>query len=114
MAIYSVRILKSASRELEALDKQVAKRIVAKIQWLSENLESLKPTALKGELSGLFKLREGDFRIIYQILAQGENCSHSRNRPSSRNLSLTFWPLANQSLPDGKLGASKLTEQRGA
>jgi len=68
MAIYSVRILKSASRELEALDKQVAKRIVAKIQWLSENLESLKPTALKGELSGLFKLREGDFRIIYQIL----------------------------------------------
>ena len=68
MLIYSVRILKSASRELEALDKQVAKRIVAKIEWLSENLESLKPTALKGELSGLFKLREGDFRIIYQIL----------------------------------------------
>ena len=68
MAIYSVRILKSASRELEALDNPVAKRIVAQIQWLSENLESLKPTALKGELSGLFKLREGDFRIIYQIL----------------------------------------------
>ena len=68
MAIYSVRILKSAGRELEALDKPVAKRIVAKIQWLAENLESLKPTALKGELSGLFKLREGDFRIIYQIL----------------------------------------------
>jgi mRNA interferase RelE/StbE len=68
MAIYSVRILKSAGRELEALDNPIAKRIVAKIQWLSENLESLKPTALKGELSGLFKLREGDFRIIYQIL----------------------------------------------
>jgi mRNA interferase RelE/StbE len=29
---------------------------------------SIKPTALKGELSGLFKLREGDYRIIYQIL----------------------------------------------
>ncbi len=68
MATYSVRILKPASRELESLDRAVAKRIVKRIQWLSENLESLKPTALKGELSGLFKLREGNYRIIYQIL----------------------------------------------
>ena len=68
MPAYSIRILKHASRELEALDRIVAKRIVKRIQWLSENLESLKPTALKGELSGLFKLREGDYRIIYQIL----------------------------------------------
>lgn len=68
MAIYSVRILKSASRELESLDRPIAKRIVARIHWLSENLESLKPTALTGELSGLFKLREGDYRIIDQIL----------------------------------------------
>ncbi len=68
MSTYSVRILKAASREFEGLDRAVAKRIIKRIQWLSDNLESLKPTALKGELSGLFKLREGDYRIIYQIL----------------------------------------------
>jgi len=68
MATYTVRILRPASRELAKLDNTVATRIVKRIQWLSENLVSLKPTALKGELSGLFKLREGDYRIIYQIL----------------------------------------------
>jgi mRNA interferase RelE/StbE len=68
MASYSIRILKPAIRELERLDKNIATRIVERIDWLSENFPSIKPTALKGELSGLFKLREGDYRIIYQIL----------------------------------------------
>ena len=68
MASYSIRILKPAIRDLERLDKNVATRIVKRIDWLSENFPSIKPTALKGELSGLFKLREGDYRIIYQIL----------------------------------------------
>jgi len=68
MASYSIRILKPAIRDLERLDKNVATRIVERIDWLSENFPSIKPTALKGELSGLFKLREGDYRIIYQIL----------------------------------------------
>ena len=68
MAAYSVRILKPAIRELEKLDKNNAKRIVERIDWLSGNFPSIKPIALKGELSGLFKIREGDYRIIYQII----------------------------------------------
>ena len=28
----------------------------------------LNPIALKGNLAGLYKLREGDYRIVYQIL----------------------------------------------
>jgi mRNA interferase RelE/StbE len=36
--------------------------------WLAENLEEIKPKALTGELSGLYKLREGDYRIIYEIV----------------------------------------------
>jgi len=68
MASYSIQILKPAIRELEDLDKNTARRIVERIDWLSENFPSIKPFALKGELSGLFKIREGDYRIIYQIL----------------------------------------------
>lgn len=68
MASYSIRILKPAIRELENFDKTTARRIVERIDWLSENFPSIKPIALKGELSGLFKIREGDYRIIYQIL----------------------------------------------
>ena len=66
--MYSIRILKAASRELARLDKPVAKRIVERIRWLAENLDQAKPIALKGELAGLYKLREWDYRIIYEII----------------------------------------------
>ena len=66
--MYSIRILKSASKELEKLDKPTAKRMSERVQWLSENIESAKLFPLKGELSGLYKLREGSYRIIFEIL----------------------------------------------
>ena len=66
--MHTVRILKAASRELARLDKPIAKRIVARIRWLAENLDNAKPIPLKGELTGLYKLREGDYRIIYEII----------------------------------------------
>jgi mRNA interferase RelE/StbE len=68
--MYTVRILKAATRELERLDKAVARRVVERIQWLAENLQSINPVGLKGDLSGLYKLRQGDYRIIYQILRE--------------------------------------------
>lgn len=66
--MYTARILKTASRELAQLDKPIARRIVERIYWLTENLDNANPKALKGDLAGLYKLREGDYRIIYEIL----------------------------------------------
>lgn len=66
--MYTVHILKAASRELARLDTPIAKRIVARIHWLAENLDDANPKVLKGELAGLYKLREGDYRIIYEII----------------------------------------------
>lgn len=68
--MYTVRILKAASSELERLDETVGRRIVQRIRWLAENVEHIKLEALKGELAGLYKLREGDYRIIYEVLHQ--------------------------------------------
>jgi mRNA interferase RelE/StbE len=65
---YSPRILKNASRQLKTLDPPVARRIVDVISWLAQHFEELKPEALKGNLAGLFKYREGDYRIIYEPL----------------------------------------------
>lgn len=66
--MYTVRVLKAASKELARLDKKIAKRLIERIRWLAENLDKAKPVALKGDLAGLFKLREGDYRIIYEII----------------------------------------------
>lgn len=56
---------------MERLDKAIATRVVRRMRWLAENLDSIKPEPLKGRLRGLYKVREGDYRIAYEIL-QGE------------------------------------------
>ena len=66
--MYTIRLLKPASRALERLDKVIATRVVRRLRWLGENLESIKPEPLKGRLRGLYKVRERDYRIAYEIL----------------------------------------------
>jgi mRNA interferase RelE/StbE len=66
--LYSIRILKPASKELQELDRSVARRIADRVQWLSTNLDSAKLYPLKGKLSGLYKIREGPYRIIFEVL----------------------------------------------
>jgi len=65
---YQVEFLPDASDELAALDKTVAQRILNKLKWLAENFEELTPEPLHGELKGLFKLRVGDYRVIYSAV----------------------------------------------
>lgn len=65
--MYHVRILDTAARELARLDKSVSRRIVNRIRWLAENLDSIKPVTLTGDLAGFYKLRVGDYRVVYEI-----------------------------------------------
>lgn len=68
MSGYRVRVLKLASKELEQLGKPIAHRIIQRINWLAQNIEKVRLEPLKGQLSGLYKLRIGDYRVIYEIL----------------------------------------------
>jgi mRNA interferase RelE/StbE len=67
--VAEIRILPAAVRELERLDKPVARRIVERINWLATNLEDLKPDPLTGNLEGFYKLRVGHYRVIYELLS---------------------------------------------
>lgn len=66
--MYRVRILDAAIRELTRLDKPLGRRIIERITWLATNLDPIRPEALTGELAGFYKLRVGDYRVIYEIL----------------------------------------------
>ena len=68
MAGYVIRVLDGASRDLARLDRPVAGRIVRRLRWLADNLDTIKPVALGADLAGLFKLRVGDYRVIYELL----------------------------------------------
>ena len=68
MAEYSVRILEAAARDLARLDKPVGIRVVRHINWLAENLGSVRLDTLTGDLAGLYKFRVGDYRVIFEVV----------------------------------------------
>jgi mRNA interferase RelE/StbE len=66
--MYRVRLLDTATKELAKLDKLVARRVVERVNWLAENLKNVHHKTLTGEFEGLFKLRIGDYRVIYELI----------------------------------------------
>lgn len=64
---YAVVYEPEALADLEKLSQAVCQRIVSKIDWLAENFEQIKPQPLSNNLSGFFKLRVGDYRVIYEF-----------------------------------------------
>jgi mRNA interferase RelE/StbE len=65
-----VELSSAAKRDLRRLDKPVARRIVSRLLWLAENMDAITPMPLKGEWAGFFKLRVGDYRVLYEIVEE--------------------------------------------
>jgi mRNA interferase RelE/StbE len=65
---FRARLLDAAARDLARIDRPDARRIVQRISWLASNLGTVRPEALSGDLAGFYKLRVGDFRVIYEML----------------------------------------------
>ena len=70
--MYTIRFANDAIDDLRRLDKATAARIIRKINWLAENADNVVPKGLRKEFAGLAKIREGDYRIIYQLLQNEE------------------------------------------
>jgi mRNA interferase RelE/StbE len=56
-----------AERDIEKLTKAVVTRIFDKIEWFAEHFDSIDPLPLGAHLTGLYKLRVGDWRVIYEF-----------------------------------------------
>ena len=65
-AIYSLRIKRSAAKELTSLPEQNRLRVTSAINSLGE--QPFAGSVLKGGLRGLRRLRVGDYRIVYALL----------------------------------------------
>ena len=63
----STQWAEGAVRDLEFLDREVARRILRKLDWYVRNTDSVTPEPLSGEFKGMYKLRVGDWRVIYTI-----------------------------------------------
>jgi hypothetical protein len=50
---FQARLLDAAARDLARLDKPEARRIVRRINWLTSNLDTIRPETLSGDQSAL-------------------------------------------------------------
>ncbi|MFZ5532946.1 MAG: type II toxin-antitoxin system RelE family toxin [Pseudomonadota bacterium] len=62
---YAVRIKRSAAKALEAIARADRQRLIEAIDRLADNPAA--GSVLKGELSGLRRVRVGDHRIVYEV-----------------------------------------------
>ena len=72
---YRVEIGSRADAQLAGLDSAIGASVERKIQWLAENAAVMIHRRLVGmpdDLSGLCKLRIGDWRILYWIYHREE------------------------------------------
>ncbi|NJO26532.1 MAG: type II toxin-antitoxin system RelE/ParE family toxin [Richelia sp. SL_2_1] len=67
---YNVEFTPTGIDSLEGLSPTIQERILRKIRWLPENFDDITPQALGADLSNLFKLRVGDYRVIYSFDAE--------------------------------------------
>ena len=63
--MYSIEWKENALRNLEKLDKSITSRIVKNIEEMQEDPFKKDVRRLKG--SSLFRLRVGDYRVIFEI-----------------------------------------------
>lgn len=64
---YRVEILPAAQRDLAALPLRERRRIDERIGALAGNPRPPGTVALHGRQHGLYRLRVGDYRIVYQV-----------------------------------------------
>ena len=67
MEKWSLEFTKAAERDFTRLNKVIQLRVLHKVEWLQDNFESTFPTQLHGEFKGLYRLRIGEWRVVYSV-----------------------------------------------
>ena len=62
---YDVALTPTAEADLRRLDSAVARRAIDMMQWLADNIETIRLETLTGSWQVVFKLRVGDHRVLY-------------------------------------------------
>lgn len=66
--VYKIEFKSSVSHDLRQLDKDTSRRILSQINELLSDDPSRKGERLHGEFESLYKIRIGDYRVIYAVI----------------------------------------------
>jgi mRNA interferase RelE/StbE len=64
---YRIYFTNQAKRDIKKLEKADAKDILEKLEDLVEGKENLDVTPLEGSSTPLYRLRVGNYRVIYEV-----------------------------------------------
>lgn len=64
---WKIVLTKDAEKNLLELERKIYERVRKKLEWLESNFDQITPLPLGNEWAGFFKLRIGDYRVIYKI-----------------------------------------------
>ena len=67
MSEWSVDFEDEALEDLERLASTVREDVLDKLEWLRVHFSEVSPIPLGAEWRGFYKLRIGDYRIIYDV-----------------------------------------------
>ena len=83
MSIYTVEFVKSARKEFEKLPAKMRSKAVEALNLLSQNpySELLKIKKLK-DADDLYRIRLGDYRLVYEIKQERLIVGEDRQRPA--------------------------------
>jgi mRNA interferase RelE/StbE len=70
VSLAKVVLTAQAEADLARLDKMVANQVLKRLRWLTENFDLIVPQPLTGQWRDHYKLRAGDYRVIYRIEGQ--------------------------------------------
>jgi len=63
----SAKWSQNALENLAMLEPLIRERVLARVSWLEENFIHIALEPLHRELKGSYKLRVGDYRVIYSV-----------------------------------------------
>lgn len=64
---WQFNITEEGKADLGRLDNTTQRKVLEKLKWFTENFEDVTPLPLHGKWRGFFKLRVGDWRIVYEV-----------------------------------------------
>jgi len=67
MVAWTLSIKPRAERDISSLDRRIARQVLEKLSWLERNFDSIVPRGLSANLVDSYKLRVGDYRVVYEL-----------------------------------------------
>jgi mRNA interferase RelE/StbE len=67
MSEWEISFTHTAHQDINRLHSGTRLRVIEKLRWFQEHMDEMVPLPLTAQWKGFFKLRIGDWRVVYRV-----------------------------------------------